>query len=1195
MKRKVDTIPFCVFIFMMACTISLPISSGAQEEGASGSQEELSQEKKELYAERREAVQLARDGFLDEAVNLMTLLYRRAEDDPNITADYITILSWAGRSQEAVIIYEKHRGEMATKDYVLPEIAKAYRLILSYEKAISIYSLYIDRYPLDIEANKGLALTYIEAERFDEAERIIDAFLLENKDSKLWLSLKSLADARQGVWESFFKAARRASEAGPGEGYGKYAAAWLEEGFSRAYDEAMMLAREGKYEAAFWMMDNLKASGYESEKMAVDKIVINVWMERYDEAVRGYEALARDLKMPLYLLKAAALAYEKTGENEKAASIYEEIFKIAPEDSEIKLGMLKTEGMYEETEKVIDKLLAKEPDNIKYILRKAEILCLKGETEGFLARIKDARLSDHPRETRSLLDSIIPALSEKQWLELYLSFVEKERSRRFVYAEVALLLEWLKKQARKSDDYQLFKYELFETYSLYPDDIKLDLAEVATRYGDYDNATALYLDLLEKDPLNIEALSGLAGIHMERGEYEAALKIADDILEENPRSAQALFLKGHILEKKKEYIKATEVYQKIREYNLAQARAENLEIRALMDMGANSVAKERLAAMGDKADEILTERVRGNEAMQRIHWEEPKEAIKLIEADISYYEKKAEKDGTVYGQPEFVKREKPDGSVEYVLAEEDMEKQAYFRAKWDMILAMRKDTRMEDIIAEYKRYLAEGITLPFWIREAAGDAYLYLEQPKKALELYEGVLAEQPENYNTKMAIYHALVELRRFEEARDVIDELDKETPARIYERGIMRDNWRKAEIAYAKAWWFLYHDRYKDAMEYLDTVGLKAPFNSNLRNARAHAHFWRGWPRKALEEFEIIRTLDLPDPSVENGYCLALNANMERKEAREHLVTLLEKFPKFKHLKRTKRYFEVEDMTTLTTDIYYSYDMPGNDEFYLARRLDKYLGYHTSVFGELIRRETIGGEGENVLDKMYAGLIWQPDNVWKLTGAVSSDFDGLHDFGCLTEVSLTPDDYWTFDAGYEHKVTDIPIRSRAQGVEADEYTLAATYRMDERADTSFAYTLRDYSDENKNQSYLWRTNSYHIIKPDWRYGFGTEYYFSTNSKQDVDYYSPKHIHSFYVIPMIEHTWFRRYERAVVDRLYLGLGRFWQDGYEGEPVGYLTYEQDVKISETFLWLLGATQSLRNYDGDHVHNFTVYSTIKNKF
>ena len=81
----------------------------------------------------------------------------------------------------------------------------------------------------------------------------------------------------------------------------------------------------------------------------------------------------------------------------------------------------------------------------------------------------------------------------------------------------------------------------------------------------------------------------------------------------------------------------------------------------------------------------------------------------------------------------------------------------------------------------------------------------------------------------------------------------------------------------------------------------------------------------------------------------------------------------------------------------------------------------------------------------------------------------------------------------------------------------------------------------------------------------------------------------------MIEHTWFKRYEKSFVDRVYVGLGRQWQKNYTGKPVGYITYEQDVRISDTLILLVGATQSLRNYDGDHVHNFTVYSTIKNKF
>ncbi|MBN1872411.1 MAG: tetratricopeptide repeat protein [Candidatus Omnitrophica bacterium] len=1193
---------FIIYLFFLIFLCEVTGSRGiiapayAQKKTGSASEEEMPPELVMRYEKHKQAIEIARQGDLKVALKMMKELYDESSDDARIVADYIAILSWNDNFASAAELYELHFDEIKHLSYVKPEVARCYRLLGRNDDAISLYEEYLTENPDDIDANASLAYTYIHSNMYQEAKDLIETGLSKQSRMKRWLSLAALLQAHQGHWNDFFSNVKNLRQStSEDEREKREIESELTEGFSLAYDAAIRKARLGDYNTSAQMMAQLKECGYGTDSMSIDAIVINVWKGDFAAAINGYENLPSNVDRPLYLLKAIARAYEQTGQTDKLEAVYRKIFEMTPEDIDIRIASLGKADTYDETERMIDKLLAGDPNNLDFKLRKSEVLLLQGKYDEFIKSLSDSALSRNYGKTKTFLSSIMPLMSDEDWLEIHLAMLERDVKIPFTYPELAVLLERLKNHATDADDYNLFKYELLKSFDSYPLDLRLDLADICLKFDDIESARDLYESIIKEEPDNLRLRLGLAKIESSAENYENAMVMVEEVLKRDPGNTEALFLKGYIYEETGDYVRAIDVYQAIRANNKADLASLSLEIRALMELGANSVAMDKLDGMGGNADRVLVERARGNMAMQNIHWEEPARAVQGLQREIEYYEDIAEAQDRMYEPPKFIKTVTPSGNVEYSFPPEDTDTQHYYRAKWDKILAMRQNQDMEEIVKQYEEYVNDGVELPFWIREAAGDAYLYLEQPKKALELYESVLAEQPENHNTRMAIYHTLVELSRFVEAKKVIDELDQETPTRVYDRGLMRYNWKKAEIIYAKAWWYMYHDRYTDAENYLKEAMSSSPFNTNLRTAMAHVYFWRGWPKKALEEIEIARTLSDDNISTENGYCLILNDNIKKKEAREHLEPLLEKYPKQKHLQRTKRAFDIEEMTTLQIDSYYSYDMPGNDEWSISARLERPVGYHHTLFGEILRRETINADAENVLDKLYLGDVWQPDNIWKFTGAISYDFDDFDDFGALAEASITPDDYWTFDIGYENKVTDIPLRSRANGVEADQYSLAATYRMSEMFDTSFSFAFKDFTDNNHNLSYIWTTNSYYIIYPNWRYGMGTQYYYSTNSKQDVDYYSPGHIHSVYFVPMIEHTWFRRYEQAFVDRFYVGLGRQWQKNYTGKPVGYITYEQDVRISDTLILLIGATQSLRNYDGDYVDNFTIYSTIINKF
>ncbi len=805
----------------------------------------------------------------------------------------------------------------------------------------------------------------------------------------------------------------------------------------------------------------------------------------------------------------------------------------------------------------------------------------------------------------------------------------------FTADEAALLVQWLGKTEVTAETFAQLAPRFLSSIDNYAQGLKLNIAEIFSK----------------------------------NKSYPQALDIVEGILKSDPKHYDALFLKGDILQSQKEYLKAVGVYEEIEKSYPNNQAAANLKIRALMDMGANSLALEKIEALGGKVDPVLYERVRGNKAMYQIRWQEPAAAVESIDVELQRLQEKREQniaaalDNKVDQQkdvppsyppnrpdiiektldkydlshrPQSQSREeainhvlnlfdrttdhldttawadlssKPEDRFSNKMLLQSIEEAAsqraqtvesesefqYIRSRWDKIVALRLKTEMEEVVKEYEEVLKINTQTPAWVREAVADAYLYLRQPHKALRMYEEVLEEQPQDHNTRMAVYHTLVELGRYKEATRVLENLDRDTPPTIWDRGLKRENWKKFEIVYSKAWLLMYQDKLAEAEEYLRGLERKAPANSNILTALAHDHLWRGWPRKALKDFEVVHTMDPDSIVANNGRSLALNANGKHEEARDLNEQLLAKEPKNRHLQRTKRMFEIEEMRTLTIDGYLTRDFPGEDEVYWRVRGDQPVNFHYSLFAELIRRETTKEEENDILNRAYVGNILKFAPTWKLTGAISQEYDTGDNFGWLTDIEYAPNDYWTLTAGYDSHTLNVPLRSRTSGVDATEADFTASYRHSELFNTLLGVSYRDFTDGNEAVAYIWNTSTALTTGAYWKTRLGTEYSVSKYSKSDVDYFSPGFVYSFMLVPMVEHTWYRRYEKALVDRLYVGAGQQWQRFFGAENIGYVRYEQDYKFSDTWNWLIGTTYSLRNYDGGDVNTLNLYTTLRKNF
>jgi biofilm PGA synthesis protein PgaA len=957
-----------------------------------------------------------------------------------------------------------------------------------------------------------------------------------------------------------------------------------QEVLEQQHQSAVNLARSGERKEALVVLEQLHKQNPSEIKITLDYILVLAWDEQWQLAVDQFEQLPPKAERPVYLLKEVAKAYGALGKKEQELAFYTQVLEQDPQDISSRQALFLAAmslGRYDVAGQGIDELIKGDPKNKEYLFQKAECLWMSKGPLSSVLWLNQSQDVLEERDTEVFLRKMTSRLSDPQWEEIG-EWFSKTSSEPLSVADAALGLAWVNHSASGQRDFLSHKNVFLGNFDRYPESMQFDVAARVESLGLVEEAKGLYRKILKQYPSNINAIERLAKILMTEDADAEAMKLVEQGLEAHPDAYALLLIKGELLERQKDFVGAIKCYNRILELFPGNQAAFNLKMRALMDLGGNSLAVELMEKSAQPVDPVLLERGKGNLEMNYVRWEEPQAALTLANRTLKLPSSAPKDQGS---SPQEKKMDLDSKAVQIEIN----------RARWDKILALSENQQFDEVLDEYNKARSEKLEIPLWIEVTVADAYLYKREPLKALEIYQAAHEQQPKSFKVDMALYYALVDLGRYQEATDLLNEIDRELPAQILRRGILSDNWQKAEVTYNKVWLLMYQDRLAEAqklaLEYLKT----SPANTQLRTVLAHVYLWRGWPRQALKEFQMVQNMDYENIPATNGYARSLYDNVKKQDARKEINMACEKYPRNRHVQRARRLIEVDDQPFATFSGYYYTEHPGEDEFLFSLRGDQPVTDHHQIFAEIVRRETTHSEGKDITDRTYLGDIWRTNNMWKLTGAFSLDETTGKDAGGLGAVELTPDDFWTFGLGYDSYSLDVPLHSRVTGVTAQDFYALARFRASESFNTQLGAGFKDFSDGNENYNYLWTTDTALTTAAYWKTRLQTEFGYSTFSRQDVNYFSPEYLYDFYLIPMVEHTWRRRYEKAWVDRLYLGLGQQWQKGFGAENVGYIRYELDHRYSDTFSALVGVTYSLKNYDDADVNGLTIYWTLRKHF
>nr|WP_246521839.1 poly-beta-1,6 N-acetyl-D-glucosamine export porin PgaA [Neoroseomonas terrae] len=518
-------------------------------------------------------------------------------------------------------------------------------------------------------------------------------------------------------------------------------------------------------------------------------------------------------------------------------------------------------------------------------------------------------------------------------------------------------------------------------------------------------------------------------------------------------------------------------------------------------------------------------------------------------------------------------------------------------ARLDRVVALRDRDRMAEALVEADA-LREGGALPPYVREAVGDALMAERRPEEALEEYRAVVAADPAALNPSLGLFYALAELRQWQEAREIADRLERETPAFRTLRGPEppAEEWARVDAVRAGILWRMWGDDLAGAEAEADPLAAAAPMNSSLRALRGDIWRMRGWTEQALEEYETALTNDPNALDLRLGRTEALLERRRWADARAEIETLGREYPANAAVRRLVRRLEIHDMRLFEAEVTGGLQRGNQDpELDVRTRLwSAPIAEDWRVFGGFNLRTGNTVNGYLTTYRAAAGAQWRvPEAI--VTGGVTFDMEGVDRGGAFLNATIRLNDQWTLDGTGEITAADTPLAALRAGIHADAAGVGITWRQSDLREAAASFRVMEFSDDNTRLIGFARWQERVMNLPDWKLDLQPYAYATSNTRDNAPYYNPER--DLEVATTGALTWiaWRRYERDLRVRFIATGGAYWQENYGWSPVVALRWENQHNLTDTIALSYGAGWVRRDYDGLSEDSASVTAALRWRF
>ena len=704
------------------------------------------------------------------------------------------------------------------------------------------------------------------------------------------------------------------------------------------------------------------------------------------------------------------------------------------------------------------------------------------------------------------------------------------------------------------------------------------LANAANKTGHWEQAEKAYRLVLQKTPGDMEARTGLVDAMFGQHHADAALQYVQAFLPRFTSAYQSndvpmIMLLGSVHARRDEQLLAANTYQNAVRLD-PQSRTALRNYVFSLDAAGMPYLAQRTA---DRKREWFT-----NDELRQIAHDGAGSTVNYGQAQLN----------VDYRQRRFA-------TTDAALAE-NREVTDQFGEKpvtqFDRMIALRDRQQMTEVIAIYQSLKASGIALPAYAKAAAADAYLYLEQPEVARDLYLSALEEaRAGDVATvdawQIGLTYAYSESEQHDQAQATADHLFQTTPplANAGIPGVEAPNDDYPTAAVLTVLVRMYADRLQEAENRLALLRQSAPFNQQVRSASADLRMARGHPRAALGEYERLR-IDAPkavEPQTGRGNALlALN---QFSDARQMLPALMHDYPENKGVQNFARQLDIYDRPYLQVTSTFGkgggiagaesvvdarlYSAPLTNSFGDAYRVFSHVSHSDGHTNEDTENDTRVGRS-----RIGIGMDYRVRDL-TLAAEINRAIENANRTGAVVAMTKDFSDTWQMQLEVDSNVNDLAAAAFDNDVTARRVTAGLTWRQNESRRIDGELSSTHFSDDNRRDAaaLAWteRWISGPVFKLDSILGLAV----SRNSASNAVYFNPSSDREATATLVGEWTTWRRYRRSMTQQLQVFGGRYWQNDFESGTTSGAQYGHAWSIDDAFTVSYGIGISKHPYDG----------------
>ena len=692
------------------------------------------------------------------------------------------------------------------------------------------------------------------------------------------------------------------------------------------------------------------------------------------------------------------------------------------------------------------------------------------------------------------------------------------------------------------------------------------VARSAREIRRFDLSRALFLQAIRRHPDRVESRIGLALSLSDQGRHRAAVDLLEVLAERHPARADIHEARAAVAETASDWIQALAMHQATLERAPGHHASQRGVVRAAAKLGALHLAHD-LAARDPSlipADELRS--LAADRTAISMRWGRIEERIAAGDARFTWLSR-----ALADSEEAATKLVRDNGET----ARSDRVVRQLLN---DRIVALNWRHSNEQSVQLYERMLAAGLEPPPYAQRAAADAYLAVRKPEQAAALYESARREIVDDFNLELAYFFALGESERHADAIAQIDALKERTPVRHRDGRPNHDaQTARAMAALAR----VFTDRPAHAEALAAKVIEDAPYSAESRALAASVAQARGWPRRADEEYRRALASDPESAGLRAERIGPLLDLHEFATARRELERARADRPDDARVKRAAETWAVHQSPELYVDAGYARSTTGSPTGARDWRVDTWLysaplAQRWRAFAHTYNaRATIDGTGIG-WNRMGAGAEYRARDL-RLTAEANAGSNAPA--GLALSGRWQPDDHWRVSAQGQSVTNNIPLRAWLQGIRANELGTEAQYAVNESRRFSGSVGRLGFSDGNTRHIASANWNERWITGPRFKLETTLGLWNSRNSRDGAPYFNPARDTSATLEVAGEWTTWRSYENNFKQRLSVGAGRYWQQGYAAGPIWSVRYDHAWELDRRLALRYGIGRLLQPYDG----------------